>query len=406
MISDKDDSPSTRASNISRPFIPQPRVNCDNITNPMGKKLISLCRAHDLLILNGRTVGDTQGKYTFYDNAQGASTIDLAIASNPLLNRIKSFLVNRPNELSKHCKITLRISNMKSNIQPKPKENYPWIELEGGFVWSDMDLSEEKFKDALSSESVKKLLEECTQYLDAGLIESSSKKIQEVFTEAAKTSLEPKKRKINSKSHPFKHKIKRKKWFDQECSNQRDLTRKLAIYKHNNPDNKAIRTEHNTSLKNYKKLCKLKKAQFDEEQRNHLKERTLDPTGFWRHWKFMGDTYPDSEPPGEIDGKKWENYFMKLYEPHPPKNEDRTTPGGIDHNYCTNPINKPFTKKELDDVIAKLKCNKAAGKDRILAEFLKASPSSIRKLLLRLFNTIYKTSIIPILFSFTNPVLT
>ena len=42
-----------------------------------------------------------------------------------------------------------------------------------------------------------------------------------------------------------------------------------------------------------------------------------------------------------------------------------------------------------------LKRNKAAGMDKILAEFLKASPESIRKLLLRLFNIIFKAALVP-----------
>ena len=49
----------------------------------------------------------------------------------------------------------------------------------------------------------------------------------------------------------------------------------------------------------------------------------------------------------------------------------------------------------MDNTVNKLKKNKAAGKDKLLSEFLKASPENIRKLLLRMINLIYATNIVP-----------
>ena len=72
---------------------------------------------------------------------------------------------------------------------------------------------------------MKTLADECSQYLDAGLVERSADKINEIYTKAAKDTLEKKKtRKKTVFSHPFKHKMKRKKWYDSECKNQRDIT--------------------------------------------------------------------------------------------------------------------------------------------------------------------------------------
>ena len=39
--------------------------NFDNIVNDHGKQLLDLCKTCDLRILNGRSKGDTLGKFTF-----------------------------------------------------------------------------------------------------------------------------------------------------------------------------------------------------------------------------------------------------------------------------------------------------------------------------------------------------
>ena len=43
------------------------------------------------------------------------------------------------------------------------------------------------------------------------------------------------------------------KWFDEDCRNQKNITRRLAILKHQQPDDKKIRMQHNEELKKYKK---------------------------------------------------------------------------------------------------------------------------------------------------------
>ena len=94
-----------------------------------------------------------------------------------------------------------------------------------------------------------------------------------------------------------------------------------------------------------------------------------------------------------MNGKHWEKYFKKLYEDHPSTGAQPET--NLDHDYCFNPLNRLYTLKDLNTTIDKAKYNKAAGHDKLLMEFLKASPERTRKLILRLINTVYKTSIVP-----------
>ena len=145
----------------------------------------------------------------------------------------------------------------------------------------------------------------------------------------------------------------------------------------------------------YNKICRKKKLIFEQQQREKLSRLTDNPSDFWKQWKHFGDSHHSKSPPEKVSGKQWETYFKDLYKEHPTTPQDNPEMPGLDHDYYRWPLNKPFTKTELDKVIDKLKRNKAAGRDKILTEFIKAAPENIRKLLLRLLNIIYKTSIVP-----------
>ena len=151
---------------------------------------------------------------------EGASAIDLAIASDPIAKEVKTFTVNNPVTFSKHCRIELRLKNMITLPSESEDKTYTWIELGDKFKWQDD--SKLKFQEALNHPRVLRFAEECGQYLDAGLVESASEKIINMYLEAAKLSLEVKKSpRKNRNSNAFKHKKKWKKWFDQDCRNQK-----------------------------------------------------------------------------------------------------------------------------------------------------------------------------------------
>ena len=47
------------------------RRNCDKTANGEGKKILNLCKSFDLMLLNGRTLGDFWGNFTHYNNNGG-----------------------------------------------------------------------------------------------------------------------------------------------------------------------------------------------------------------------------------------------------------------------------------------------------------------------------------------------
>ena len=60
------------------------RNNKDVSLTSYGDQLIQLCIASKLRVLNGRTRGDLQGRFTY----QGCSTVDLVLASEHFPNKL------------------------------------------------------------------------------------------------------------------------------------------------------------------------------------------------------------------------------------------------------------------------------------------------------------------------------
>ena len=100
------------------------RQNFDNIVNDHGKQLLDLCKTCDLRILNGRSKGDTLGKFTYH-------SVDYDIVSHDLFASVQGFPVKQPNIFSDHSqivcwiKIGTDLSNNNNNFQDKSNVKLP-----------------------------------------------------------------------------------------------------------------------------------------------------------------------------------------------------------------------------------------------------------------------------------------
>ena len=100
----------------------QERRYCDTVVNSHDSKIIYLCHAFDLKILNGRTIGDDIGSFTHLNACGVSSTIDYGICNYNMYNIVDHFLILPLNELSDHFKIAI---NLKSHIEiPKNTNNW------------------------------------------------------------------------------------------------------------------------------------------------------------------------------------------------------------------------------------------------------------------------------------------
>ena len=73
--------------------------------NEYGRKLVELCIATNLLIVNGRTKSDPMGSFTWY-TCNGSSVVDYVLGSRDIIDYM-DLKVDNMNALSDHCSIHL-----------------------------------------------------------------------------------------------------------------------------------------------------------------------------------------------------------------------------------------------------------------------------------------------------------
>ena len=199
------------------------RKNCDTLINGHGEKPINLCRLFNLTILNGRSEGDPLGSFTYCDPNIGSSMIDYGICNQISFSLLKNFLVLPQNELSDHCKIITELTLSRPETTPLSDE-YDWLEKNLQFSWNHDN--SHKFKEVLENSS--DALEDIKQRLDAGLIDSTGMKIQEIYVISAEKTLKRVKIKNNPKS-------KSKRWFNSNCLKLKRQARQVSRQKHLDP---------------------------------------------------------------------------------------------------------------------------------------------------------------------------
>ncbi len=106
-----------------------PRNSLDSTTNTYGNLLLNLTKNNQLVILNGRTLGDLTGNFTSIQK-NGCSVIDYFAVTNklkPNINYLKvlqftEFSDHRPLSIELHCKrhSTQRFGSLQDNYEAAP----------------------------------------------------------------------------------------------------------------------------------------------------------------------------------------------------------------------------------------------------------------------------------------------
>ena len=82
----------------------------DQFKNQFGSLLVNMCKELQLIIHNGRTIGDLHGQCPCY-RPYGCSMVDYAITCSKLKSSVLSFNVLEQNNLSDHAAISIHIEN-------------------------------------------------------------------------------------------------------------------------------------------------------------------------------------------------------------------------------------------------------------------------------------------------------
>ena len=355
-------------------FLGDKRTSQDTTTNKKGKDFLDLCNKSQLVILNGRKLGDISGKYTCH-KYNGSSVVDFIATSYNLYSKVKYFKVLEPVWFSDHCPLACSIEVRVHRNEAEIENEYSSLqELPTKYKW------EEEGARLFQHKVEKTLLKEVGK-LDLTTPDAVAKKYEEILINFAKESLKICKHKIPDNSN-------RAKWMNKECFKEQKAFKFAKNEFMGDPHNINRRQKFLNQKKKYKKLLYLTKKSVAEKDMRRIGElATKSPNLFWRNIKhLMKNT--QSQTNNYISPKGWEAYFKKLLNKTKLNKLEQTRPGE------SGPLDFKFTSDEIIQQIKQLKTNKSASTS-VVNEMLKCNPEIIAKSLVAIFNFVLKERIYP-----------
>ena len=167
------------------------RRNSDSEYNSHGKKLIGLCLENNLRIANGRCLGNSFGKCTFFSCQGGKSLIDYSVVSDFFFQHLNCLIIKPLTHLSDHCQSVTVINTLEDlGTSFSSNSTYQWKKGPNLFHWKKD--SPEAHKAALHN---KKIREKIENFMMSKFPENSdgvnqaNNKLREIMFKAAKLSL-------------------------------------------------------------------------------------------------------------------------------------------------------------------------------------------------------------------------
>ena len=229
-----------------------PRNNSDKVTvAPHCQHLLDLVINNQMKILNGRTLGDSLGKFTCH-KWNGSSCVDYFIASPHASCLGKSLRVLPLNSYSDHCPLLLNISAYRPFIA---NFNIPdLVCMPARYKWESSSPAE--FKAALSAPEVESMLNGIISNNYDDSTDSNNKVTNELtncLQKAADLSL-----RTTKKAKKLPH----KRWFDGECFNSKRNLNRLACRLSKNTTSSHIRKSYYIERNKHTNLVKRKRLAF------------------------------------------------------------------------------------------------------------------------------------------------
>ena len=326
------------------------RKSKDMVINSKGNDFIKFCNDYGLYILNGTTLGDEGGSFTFISGV-GESVNDICAVAHGALKLVESFQVDAKN-WSDHLPIILNIQ-FKSTVIPNES-----FKLLPKLFWRDeIQLYRNRLNENLN------LVKANNQSLSlanlSNIIKNSSK----------------------FQSQSFKAKSK---WFNGSCANARSKSFKwLRKYqKTGNPEHKENYLIAYRNLKNKEFEAKVTYTKQLEEKINKVECS--------KQWWEVANEIRGAQVKESIviSAESFRTYFKDLLNP-PKISADIQYPA----KFCeSEELDMPITLQEVKSVLDKAKPNKAPGEDRIPYEFYKNASDEFLSELVAIYNVIYDTS--------------
>ena len=385
--------------------IPMKRNNVDNrAVDERGHTILEKCKNWNMRILNGRTHGDRIGEPTRYPTIlpESPSTIDYALCSSGLLNKVQSFQVQPYEGNSDHACISTSLKTAYSIIDAnnknlKHREKIPRIpfnidNLETYHQHLDQDLTLTHLETLVNkplevSNDTTEEKHDIQTRID-NIVESFNKLI---ITNAEKTSLKGRLRRKPGKTYSIKTKITHStKWYNDECRKARNHLARNARKLRQNPFSRNLQQISISARNSYRRTCRKAEAAARDSFIQNL-YKSNDAKSFWQLIKSMKDWgKPQVDPSDSVPPGEWEKYFKNLL------NTSESKPFEIPDNVKMIGItDNEISEKEFQDALDKAKRGKANGPDRTIMEFLIYASKKVKDILLKILNIIFQHAIYP-----------
>ena len=353
--------------------------------NPYGSRLLQLCRAHNLIIANGRVGSDHIGNYTTVDG----SVIDYVIGNPEVISYMFTFEIKPFDAIysDKHCRVVWSLKCKNENSTSSNNNlcsNKIKIVKTHKQMWSED--SSFKFNSNISDEKVDSIILDINNRSIP--IHNCVNKIEELFYETANLTLGKEYEiEVDSKKS---HKIK----FSKETLAKKTLYNKAKRL--NKPKYRTISTQNDLkkASKDYKYAVKVEKLKEIRNRNKRFRSRNVKDRKYF--WSMLSKKSIQSKPKPNLDS--FYNSFKHIASEQDQGEfvcDDDTDETFIIDEDLESLLDSNFTSEEIDLMVNNLKNQKACASDKILNEYICSSYVKLRPMYTLLFNRVLEEGIVP-----------
>ena len=400
--------------NESTDFVPLPddyepddfslRFSQDNITNSYGTHFLNLIKHNQLIILNGRTLGDFSGQLTSIQK-NGCSVIDYFAVSNDLRRKISYLKVQEFTEFSDHRPLSteLRCNRFSTKKYGSLKENYQLApcrflfndENKEQFFEAQCEKPSMDFVDQLHKE-IEELSVNINMTDDNNEREKKVKSINDKFTDHIRNMATKCFKQTKPPNKPFNS---NNPWFNWRTRIAKRELRKATGATSNFPSSDFIRENFYFIKGCYKKIISKARNEFFERMNTDIEDgKVLN----WQSFKKLKQQKNEKLNFDSYDMNKFETFFTNLYsDNHKTVSTDYKSQlleeADITNDTSNHPegLNDFITTDEVNSAIKSLKLGKASSIDMISNEILKSLDCDHRLILRDIFNACFTNGIYP-----------
>ena len=359
------------------------RASIDVRHNNHGIKLLDLCIATGLRIVNGR-LGNSNN-YTFLSH-NGCSVIDYLLTCDCNFAQIINFTIGSLTKWSDHAPLlfSLQCNNVISVDSSFTETKFKWNEQLRDQFRSGVIANLSNFNEIVNNTN-------CTDRLS---VDSMLSDFTNILQEIANPLFS---KKCFYKESTYFYECKRfdTEWFDTECKIYRDIYIN-ALNSFNNEKSELNRINLCECKSHYKQIIRKKKnANFKKQMRELERMKNSQPKDFWKHFKSFS-----SKNSGNITLNDFRDYFMNLGGNlfHCVNEDAENFNINNDFNIPNTvypELDNPITTEEIITAVKSLKRNKAYGCDNLLNEYFIETIDILSGHLCEIFNKIIDSGFSP-----------